>query len=54
LVEEVFVDRVVAGGMVTIPQRLRYLLGIEDGDYVRLSIVEVIRKTEKKERQRKI
>jgi len=31
MVEEVFVARIVAGGKVTIPQRLRDLLDIEDG-----------------------
>jgi len=54
LVEEVFVAKVVAGGKVTIPRRLRDLLGIEDGDYVRVSLVEVIRKAAKTERRRKI
>jgi len=50
----VFVARVVAGGKVTIPRRLRDLSGIEDGDYVRLSLVEVIRKAAKTERRRKM
>jgi len=39
---EQFVARVFRGGKVTIPKRLRELLGIEDGDYVRLGVVEVI------------
>jgi len=44
---EQFVARVFQGGKVTIPKRLRELLGVGDGDYVRLSLVEVIkRKTE--------
>lgn len=34
--------RVFQGGKVTIPKRLRELLGVKDGDYVRLSVVEVI------------
>jgi len=40
---EQFVVRVFRGGKVTIPKRLRELLGVEDGDYVRLGVVEVIR-----------
>ena len=35
--------RVFQGGKVTIPKRVRELLGVEDGDYVRLGLVEVIR-----------
>lgn len=38
--------RVFAEGKVTIPLRIRDLLKIEDGDYVRLSIIEVVKKTE--------
>ncbi len=53
MVEEVFVARVVAGGKVTIPQRIRDLLNIEDGDYVRVSIVEVIERTRGKQRRAK-
>jgi bifunctional DNA-binding transcriptional regulator/antitoxin component of YhaV-PrlF toxin-antitoxin module len=39
---ERFVARVLQGGKVTIPKRLRELLGVEDGDYLRLGLVEVI------------
>lgn len=53
MVEEVFVARVVAGGKVTIPRRMRDLLNIEDGDYVRLSIVEAIGRTKRKQRRTK-
>jgi len=49
LVEEVSVARVVGGGKVTIPMRVRDLLGIRDGDYVRLSLVEVVKRTGKRE-----
>jgi len=35
--------RVFQGGKVTIPKRLRDLLGVEDGDYVRLVVVEVVK-----------
>ena len=46
---EQFVARVFQDGKVTVPKRLRELLGIEDGDYVRLSVVEVIKlKSERK------
>jgi AbrB family looped-hinge helix DNA binding protein len=39
---ERFVAKVLQGGKVTIPKRLRELLGVEDGDYVRLDLVDVI------------
>ena len=35
--------RVFQGGKVTVPKRLRELVGVEDGDYVRLALVEVIK-----------
>jgi len=41
---EQFVAKVFQGGKVTIPKRLRELLEIGDGDYVRLGILEVMRK----------
>jgi bifunctional DNA-binding transcriptional regulator/antitoxin component of YhaV-PrlF toxin-antitoxin module len=40
---EQFVGRVFQGGKVTIPKRLRELLEIGDGDYVRLGVVEVVK-----------
>lgn len=43
---ERFVARVFGGGKVTIPVRVRELLGIGDGDYVRLEVLEVIRRVE--------
>jgi bifunctional DNA-binding transcriptional regulator/antitoxin component of YhaV-PrlF toxin-antitoxin module len=46
VVVEEFVARVFAGGKVTVPRRLRDLLGVGDGDYVRLAVVEVLRKGE--------
>jgi len=36
------VVRVFQGGKVTIPKRVRELLDVEDGDYVRLGVVEVM------------
>jgi len=45
VVVEEFVARVFNGGKVTVPKRLRELLGVEDGDYVRLALVEVMKKT---------
>lgn len=39
---EEFVARVFAGGKVTVPRRLRELFEVEDGDYVRLALVEVL------------
>jgi len=40
---EQFVVRVFQGGKVTIPKRLRELLAVEDGDYVRLGVMKVIK-----------
>lgn len=40
---EQFVARVFQGGKVTIPMRLRELVEVKDGDYVRLALVEVIK-----------
>ena len=36
--------RVFKGGRVTVPKRLRDLFGVVDGDYVRLALVEVLKK----------
>jgi len=44
---EHFVVRVFQGGKVTIPKRVRELLEVEDGDYVRLGVVEVIKPKQK-------
>ena len=38
--------RVFKGGKITVPKRLRELFGVEDGDYVRLALVEVMKKTD--------
>ena len=38
--------RVFKGGKVTVPKRLRELFEVEDGDYVRLALVEVLKKSE--------
>ena len=48
VVLERFVARVLQGGKVTIPKRLRELLGVEEGDYVRLDLVEVIEVKQKR------
>jgi len=45
---EVFVARVIADGRVTVPQRVRDVLGVKKGDYLRVSIIEVIKKPEQK------
>jgi bifunctional DNA-binding transcriptional regulator/antitoxin component of YhaV-PrlF toxin-antitoxin module len=42
------VARVFQGGKVTIPKRLRELLEVGDGDYVRLGVVEVVRRKGKR------
>jgi hypothetical protein len=41
---EEFVVRVFKGGKVTVPKRLREIFGVADGDYVRLALVEVLKK----------
>jgi bifunctional DNA-binding transcriptional regulator/antitoxin component of YhaV-PrlF toxin-antitoxin module len=38
------VARVFTGGKVTVPKQLRERFGVEDGDYVRLALVEVLKK----------
>lgn len=41
--------RVFQNGKVTVPKRLRELIDIKNGDYVRLNVVDVIKlKSEKK------
>ena len=35
--------RIFSGGKVTVPKRLREVLAVEDGDYVRLAVVEVMK-----------
>ena len=52
VVRESFVARVVRDGKVTIPSRIRNLLNIGEGDYVRLSLYEVIRTRDDKKRGR--
>jgi bifunctional DNA-binding transcriptional regulator/antitoxin component of YhaV-PrlF toxin-antitoxin module len=51
---EEFVVRVFKGGKVTVPKRLRELFGVEDGDYVRLALVEVMKKSDRGWIRRKI
>lgn len=46
---EEFVARVFKGGKVTVPKRLRELFDVKDGDYVRLALVEVLKKGDKGE-----
>jgi bifunctional DNA-binding transcriptional regulator/antitoxin component of YhaV-PrlF toxin-antitoxin module len=41
---EEFVVRVFKCGKVTVPKQLRDLWDVEDGDYVRLALVEVLKK----------
>jgi len=43
---EEFVARVFKGGKITVPKRLRELFGVEDGDYVRVALVEVMKRSE--------
>jgi len=37
-------DEGFTGGNVTVPKRLRNLFDVEDGDYVLLALVEVLKK----------
>jgi len=39
---ERFISRVFQGGKITIPKRLRELLGVEEGCYVRVEMVEFL------------
>jgi len=43
------VARVIPGGKVTVPRRVRDVLNLESGDYVRVAITEVV-KRKKQER----
>ena len=43
---EEFVTRVFTNGKVTVPKQLRERFGVKDGDYVRLAMVEVLKKSE--------
>ena len=43
---EEFVVRVFKGGKVTVPVHVRELCGLGDGDYVRLGLVEVMKRVE--------
>jgi len=43
---EEFVVRVFKNGKVTVPAHLRDFCGVLDGDYVRLRLVEVLKRNE--------
>jgi hypothetical protein len=43
---EEFTALVLAGGKVTVPKQLRVRFSVEEGCYVRLALVEVLKKTE--------
>lgn len=51
---EEFVVRVFKGGKVTVPKRLRELFSIEDGDYLKLGLVEVLKKEDERWVRRKV
>lgn len=36
--------RVFTGGKITVPKQLRERFGVEDGNYVRLALVETLKK----------
>jgi len=50
-VGEVFVARVISDGKVTVPRRVRDVLRIEKGDYVRVTITEVIKKKQQRKKK---
>ena len=50
---EEFVVRVFKGGKVTVPKHLRELCQVADGDYVRLGLVEVLKRAENGEWSRR-
>jgi hypothetical protein len=50
-VSEVFVARVISGGKVTVPRRVRDVLNLELGDYVRVTITEVIKRKGKQQKR---
>ena len=54
VVMEEFVVRVFKGGKVTVPKRLRELFGVEDEDYVKLALVEVLKKEDEGWVRRKV
>jgi bifunctional DNA-binding transcriptional regulator/antitoxin component of YhaV-PrlF toxin-antitoxin module len=47
MVEERFVARVTRDGRVTIPLRVRDVLGVRDGDYIRMTVTEIVKKKSK-------
>lgn len=51
---EEFVVKVFKDGKITVPKRLRDLFGVEDGDYFRLALVEVLKKSESGDWVRKV
>jgi hypothetical protein len=52
-VGEVFVARVIAGGKVTVPRRLRDVLNLEERDYVRVTITEVMKRKQQERKGKK-
>jgi len=45
---EEFIAKVFAGGKVTVPRHVRDFFEVEDGDYVKLALVEVMRKADRR------
>ena len=39
-----FLAEVIAAGRITIPKTVRKILGIKEGDFVKVEIIEVIRR----------
>ena len=48
-----FITPVIANGRVTIPARIRKILGISDGDVVKVKIVRIVKKTSERVLPRK-
>ena len=40
----VFIAKMISGGRVTIPEEIRNVFGLKDGDYIELRFIRVVKK----------
>ncbi len=40
----VFIAKMISGGRVTIPEEIRTVFGLKDGDYIELRFIRVVKK----------